>query len=30
MQGARTLCSATIDGLKMENLNEGINDVAEI
>lgn len=30
MQGARTLGSATIDGLKMENLNEGINDVAEI
>lgn len=26
MQSARTLYSATIDGLEMENLNEGIND----
>lgn len=30
MQGASTLNNATIDGLKIENLNEGISDSAGI
>lgn len=30
MQGARALYSATMDGLKMQNLNGGINYLAEI
>lgn len=30
MQGTKTLYSATVDDLKMENLKKGINDVAGI
>lgn len=30
MQGTRTLYGATMDGLKMVNLNKGINDLDRI
>lgn len=30
MQGVRILCSATMEGLQMGRINEGINHLAEI